>query len=86
MSDIQITEKLLLNAGGWQALRWDFVVHVAKDFPRTVRFLLPDKQVLAAEINSLPVSRHVPFENRGRNRDVIHHVDLFKGAELYAKT
>ena len=30
VSDIPITEKLLLNAGGWQALRWDFVVHVAE--------------------------------------------------------
>jgi len=27
------------------------------------------------ELNLLPVPRHITFENRGRNRDVIHHVE-----------
>src|ERR1700741_293484 len=56
-------------------LRWDLVVHVAKDFPRTVRFLLPDKQVLPAKMDLLPAPRHVTFENRGRNGDIAHRVE-----------
>ena len=56
-------------------LRRDLVVHVAEDLPRAVCLLLPDKQVLAAEMGLLPVSRHVTFENRGRNRDVTHDVE-----------
>ena len=56
-------------------LRWDLVEHVAKDLPRTISLLLPHKQVLAAEMDLLPVPRHVTFENRGRNRDVTHHVE-----------
>jgi hypothetical protein len=56
-------------------LRRDLVVHVAEDLPRTIRLLLPHKQVLAAEMDLFPVPRHVTIENRGRNRDVIHHVE-----------
>jgi hypothetical protein len=56
-------------------LRWDLVEHVAKNLPRTVCLFLPDKQVLAAEMDLLAVPRHVTFEHRGRNRDVTHHVE-----------
>ena len=40
-------------------LRWDLVVHVAEDLPRTVCLLLPHKQVLAAEMDlfaALPIA------------------------------
>ena len=56
-------------------LRWDLVVHVTKNLPRTVGLFLPDKQVLAAEMDLLAVSRHVAFEERGRNRDVTHQME-----------
>jgi hypothetical protein len=56
-------------------LRWDLVEHVARNLPRTVCLFLPDKQVLAAEMDLLPVPRHLTFEHRGRNRDVTHHVE-----------
>jgi hypothetical protein len=56
-------------------LRWDLVVHVAKDLPRTVFLLPPHKQILAAEMGLLPVPRYVTFENRGRNHDITHHVE-----------
>src|SRR5262245_14855296 len=56
-------------------LRWDLVEHVAKNLPQTVCLFLPDKQVLAAEMDLLAVPRHVTFEHRGRNRDVTHQVE-----------
>jgi hypothetical protein len=56
-------------------LGWDLVEHVAKDLPRTVCLVLPDKQVLAAEMDLLPVPRNVTFENRGRDRDITHQVE-----------
>src|SRR6516225_5223124 len=56
-------------------LRWNLVVHVAKNLPRTVCLFFPDKQFLAAEMDLLAVPRYIPFEQDARNRDVAHHME-----------
>ena len=56
-------------------LRWNLVVHVAKNLPRTVCLFFPDKQFFAAEMDLLGVPRYVPFEQDARNRDVTHHME-----------
>jgi hypothetical protein len=41
-------------------LRWDLVEHVAKNLPRTVCLFLPDKQVLAVEMDPMKMNILIP--------------------------